>query len=69
MINESYLLETDNEDYWTFKLENCNFVEFLINCGFRFRKKIRKYVFFPQKLGWGLYLEDKLYVYVSNMYA
>lgn len=69
MINESYLLETDNEDYWTFKLENCNFVEFLINCGFRFRKKIRKYVFFSQKLGWGLYLEEKLYVNVSNMYA
>lgn len=46
MINELYFLEIDNEDYWIFKLENCNFVEFLINCGFRFWKKIRKYVFF-----------------------
>lgn len=46
MINELYFLEIDNEDYWIFKLENCNFVEFLINCGFRFWKKIRKYGFF-----------------------
>lgn len=54
MINELYFLEIDNEDYWIFKLENCNFVEFLINCGFRFWKKIRKYVFFFLKVGLGV---------------
>lgn len=67
MINESYLLETDNEDYWTFKLENCNFVEFLINCGFRFRKKIRKYVFFFLKSWVGGYTLKKSYMYMCQI--
>lgn len=65
VINESCLLETDNEDYWTFKLGNCNFVEFLTICGFRFRKKIRKYVFFLKS--WvGGYTLKKSYIYLCH---
>lgn len=64
MINELYFLEIDNEDYWIFKLENCNFVEFLINCGFRFWKKIRKYVFFFFKSWVGGYILKKSYMYM-----